>query len=43
MKKYNKPEIIIENVNMEDILAISVANDAADFDFGNNDLWFDWE
>ena len=32
MKTYSKPEILIENINVEDVLAVSLINDAFDWD-----------
>ena len=32
MKTYNKPEILIENINVEDVLAVSLIKDAFNWD-----------
>lgn len=42
MKKYNKPELKIENINLEDILTISCTNLFKEMDFSDFN-WNDWE
>ena len=32
MKTYSKPEILIENINVEDVLAVSLINDVFNWD-----------
>ena len=43
MKTYNKPEILIEDINVEDILAVSVQGTFVDWELGQSndfdDLW----
>ncbi len=42
MKKYNKPELKIENINLEDILTISLTKSFKEMDY-NDFNWNDWE
>ena len=43
MKNYNKPEILIEDINVEDVLAVSVGGAFDDWNKGQSgtfeDLW----
>ena len=45
MKKYNKPEIMVENVSIKEaITAMTVSgNKAASFDDVEYDTWSSWE